>query len=75
MEKEPKVTREAKLKEAAFRMDLIALNDEAKMSFIRDGLVPFCINGVNDIYCIRKGTVDNITAFENEHQAMVYAVV
>ena len=74
MNKKPKVASEEKQKEALLRMQYLELGEDV-INYFATGIIPLCVNGIDGIYGIPKGSVDRITNFEREHNAIVYAVV
>ena len=75
MKDEIKIAHERKLEEAKARLQTLGINKDAVRYFVNYGLVPVSFTGTGIIQNFSKETEDNISRFEEQHNALVYFVI
>ena len=75
MKKALKIPHEEKLVEAIRRMELLELSEEIKKDFVEREDIPLFARGMEDALHLHKNQENRITAFEDSHNALVYAVI
>lgn len=75
MDKNAKVPVGLKLQEASLRMEYLELHPDAINSFKDEGRVPLSLGSDEELYGVRRNSVDRIADFEKKHHALVYYVI
>lgn len=75
MERKENISKETKLAEAISRMEYLELNPDAILKFKDEGTIPLSLGPDDEIYGIRRSSVDRLTHFEEKHHALVYYVI
>ena len=75
MEREEKITREVKLTEAVKRMEYLELHPDAVTAFKNEGTVPLTLGSEEELFGIRRNSVDRLKTFEEKYHALVYYVI
>ena len=70
-----KIPRADKLSEAISRMEYLELNPDAILKFKDEGTVPLSLGSDEEIYGIRRNSVDRLSSFEKKHDALIYYVI
>lgn len=70
-----KVSREAKLTEAADRMKSLEINEDAIHELIQSDVKPVSFDGLDGLYGFKTGAVQDMQDFEEKYHALIYFVI